>query len=180
MVPYIVAQKDGSYITFGIEAEGTGNGKIAVVDSIFMELIDARQQFPVSDDFVVFTKKKAKEQKPFGLDVTTFSIEKTKDAKGSESISIAHVGFDARLIYNFNSISQDLQIPHLLGNPHPYLHPSDLITKYESTYPNDAGAAYWIRLELVAFDQTTYWVPFSEFILRIRNSKGELTETPLK
>ncbi|MFD2037355.1 hypothetical protein ACFSKL_21335 [Belliella marina] len=179
MIHYTIAQQDGSYITFGTEAEGSGSGKVALVDSIYLEPIETDGRFPVSDNFVSFEEMLSTNPNPLALDVKYFTIKKTMDPRGKESIGVTRVDFDTRLIYHFNSLGGDLQIPHLLGTPHPYLHPNDLITIYESRYEGNDGKSYWSRLELVAFEQTTYWAPVLGFVFRSRSVDGNLLEKPI-
>jgi len=85
------------------------------------------------------------------------------DAKGKASIIINKVNFDTRLIYHFNEITTDLQITPLLGKKHPYLDPNHLITKYNETYQSTDGQIYRNKLELIAFEHTTYWAPIANY-----------------
>ncbi len=180
MIHYIIAQQDGAYITFGTEAEGPRADKVALIDSIYLDPIDASLVFPISDEYVKFKKLYSSEQNSYGLDIVSYAIEKTKDTKGAETISMAKVDFDTQLIYNFNGINVDLQIPHVLGNQHPYLHPNHLITKYESSYKSADGKLYWSKLELVAFENTNYWAPIADYIFRIINNDAKLAEILLE
>jgi hypothetical protein len=78
------------------------------------------------------------------------------DAKGKASISINKVNFDTSSIYHFNEITTDLQITPLLGKKHPNLNPNHLITKCNETYQSTYGQIYRNKLELIAFEHTTY------------------------
>jgi hypothetical protein len=176
MIHYIIGQQDGSYITFGTEAEGSGSAKVALVDSIYLEPIQTDLKYPISDNFVSFEEILSVNQNNFGLDEKSFTIKKTMDSRGEEFISVARVGFDTRFIYDFNSLGGDLQIHHLLGNPHPYLHPRDLITRYESSYETNHGERYWSTLKLVVFEYTNYWAPIDGYKLRIINNLGRICE----
>lgn len=176
MIHYVIGQQDGSYITFGTEAEGSSSGKVALVDSIYLKPVQADLKYPISDDFVSFEKIPFVGKNNFGLDEKSFTIKKTMDTRGKESISVARVGFDTRLIYDFNSLGGDLQIHHLLGNPYPYLHPQDLITSYESSYKTNHGERYWSTLKLVVFEYTNYWAPIDGYKLKIINNSERICE----
>ncbi|MCH7396707.1 hypothetical protein MM236_01855 [Belliella sp. DSM 107340] len=179
MIHYIIAQQDGSYITFGTEAEGSEPGKVVMIDSVFLEPLEIDGRYPVSDDLVSFEEVQSTSPNPLGLDFKSFTIKKAMDPRGKESIGVTRVDFDTRLIYHFNSLGGDLQIHPLLGSPFPYLHPNDLITIYESRYQTNEGKRYWHKLELVAFEHTTYWAPVLDFVFRSRSVDGNLLEKPI-
>ncbi|MCH7412470.1 hypothetical protein MM213_03160 [Belliella sp. R4-6] len=176
MIHYVIGRQDGSYITFGTEAEGSGSGKVALLDSIYLELVDTSFDYPRSDEYVKFSSVEPIQQSFFGLDVKSFNVEKRMDPNAKESMAIARVDFDTRMIYGFNEISQDLQIPHLLGNPHPYLHPNDLIVKYNADYESISGQRYWIKLELIALEYTTYWASINDYVIRTKSAEGIFVE----
>ncbi|MCH7411709.1 hypothetical protein MM239_20145 [Belliella sp. DSM 111904] len=179
MIHYIIAQQDGSYLTFGTAAEGSKNRKTATVDSIYLETIEPNIDFPRSDEYLNFSPISSMLSGRFGLKTKTYQVEKRMDINAQESMTIARVSFDTRLLYGFNEISTDLQLPNLLGGSHPYLHPNDLIINYHASYEGTNGKKYWIQLDLIAFEHTTYWAPIEDIVLRKKSDQRNIIVSQL-
>ena len=178
MIHYVIAQTDGSYLTFGTEAEGPGNNKVVLVDSVYLEPKDQLSNIPPADEFIEFIAKPASNEVIAGLESKAYEVRKLKDPNGSDIIHLAKVDFDTRLIYGFNQQVQELRLPEILGQDF-LLGANQLVTKIESSYTDAAGNKYWSRLELVTIDPTTYWAPIKDYTLRIRKEDGELFSSPV-
>lgn len=178
MIHYVIAQPDGSYLTFGTEAEGPGDGKVVTVDSIYLEERDSLIEVPLSDEYVKFIAKPERNRKVAGLESKAYEIQKLKSANGTEEIFLAEFEFDTRMLYQFNTLGYDLRIPQLLGNM-PGLGSCQLITQYESTYTDSNGQKYWSKLELKTISPTTYWAPFIGFEWRRYSEDGTLISASL-
>jgi hypothetical protein len=178
MIHYIIAQADGSYLTFGTEAEGQGNGKVVQVDSVYLAPKGQLSDIPEPDQFIEFLAKPASNEVIAGLESKAYEVKKLKDANGSEIIHLAEVDFDTRLIYAFNQQAQDLRLPDILSQDF-RIGANQLVTKIESTYTDAAGRKYWAKLELETIDPTTYWAPIMDYTLRMRKANGELVSSPV-
>lgn len=158
MIHYVIAQPDGSYLTFGTAAEGPGDGKVVTVDSVYLEPKEKLLPIPTPDGYIEFVALDKPEKEIAGLESKAYEIRKTRDPNGFVKIHLATVDFDPRLIYAFNQQAGELRLPEelreglTLGGDH-------LITRLESTYLGQDGRRYWSKLELKAIDPTAYWAP---------------------
>jgi hypothetical protein len=178
MIHYVIAQSDGSYLTFGTEAEGPGDGKVVQVDSVYLDPKGQLSDIPPADDYIEFVAKPQLNSEIAGMESKAFEVRKLKEGNGSEIIHLAEVDFDTRLIYTFNQQAQDLRLPDILSQDF-RIGANQLVTKIESTFTDAAGRKYWAKLELETIDPTTYWAPIKDYTLRIRNADGELSESPV-
>lgn len=178
MVHYVVAQPDGSFLTFGTEAEGPGNGKVVMVDSVYLEPKEQLAAIPPTDDYIEFVPKPESNTEIAGLESKAYEVRKLKDANSKEVIHLAKVDFDPRLIYMFNQQAQELRLPEMLGQAFG-VGADQLVTQLESSYTDSTGKVYWSILKLETIDPTTYWAPIKDYTIRIRNADGEFIESPL-
>lgn len=178
MIHYVIAQADGSYLTFGTEAEGPGNGKVVTVDSVFLEPKGQLADIPQADDYIEFIAKPESNAVISGLESKAFEVRKLKDPNGKEVIHLAKVDFDTRLIFLFNQQAQELRLPEILGQAFG-VGADQLVTQLESSYTDATGKVYWSKLKLETIDPNTYWAPIKDYTLRIRNADGELVSSPV-
>lgn len=169
MIHYVIAQPDGSYLTFGTEAEGPGDGKVVTVDSVYLE--ERHLPVPSPDGYVEFIPNESDNEVIAGLDSRAYEIRKLRDANGHEKILLAEVDFDTRMIYQFNQVAGELRLPELLGDSMG-LGANHLVTKYESRYTDSNGQVYWSKLELEIISPTTYWAPFTDFEWKRYSEEG--------
>ncbi|SFU20150.1 hypothetical protein SAMN04489724_0253 [Algoriphagus locisalis] len=179
MIHYVIAQPDGSYLTFGTEAEGPGNGKIVAVDSVYLESKDARTAIPPNDGYIQFVALPESNKVIAGLESRAYKVRKLKEANGKEVIHLATVDFDTRLIYAFNQQAQELRLPELFSDGLS-LGADQLITRIESSYTDSNGKKYWSTLSLETIDPTTYWAPYKEHTLRQRIGEKLITKPLLE
>ncbi len=178
MIHYVIAQPDGSYLTFGTEAEGPGNGRVVTVDSVYLEPKDNLTAIPSKDEYIEFTAIPGPNEVIAGLESKAYEVRKLKDANASEKIHLATVGFDTRLIYLFNQQAKELRLPEIIGQVFG-IGADQLITRLESTYKDSNGRVYWSKLKLETIDPTTYWAPFADYTLRERKPDGKLSSRPI-
>ncbi|WP_192348349.1 hypothetical protein [Algoriphagus sp. Y33] len=178
MIHYVIAQPDGSYLTFGTEAEGPGNGRVVTVDSVYLEPNDNLIAIPSKDEYIEFTAIPESNEVIAGLESKAYEVRKLKDANASEKIHLATVDFDTRLIYLFNQQAKELRLPEILGQTFG-LGYDQLVTKMESSYTDAKGQVYWSKMKLETVDPTTYWAPIKDYTLRTRNSDGGLSSSTL-
>ncbi|WP_439487950.1 hypothetical protein [Algoriphagus sp.] len=178
MIHYVISQPDGSYLTFGTEAEGSGNGRVVTVDSVYLESKVSISPVPPKDANIEFIPIPEANEVIAGLESRAYEVRKLKEANGSEKIHLATVGFDTRLIYLFNQQAKELRLPQILGQAF-VLGADQLITQLESTYTDSNGRVYWSKLKLETIDPTTYWAPFADYTLRERAPDGKLSSRPV-
>ncbi|MDR7128965.1 hypothetical protein J2X69_001300 [Algoriphagus sp. 4150] len=178
MIDYVIAQPDGSYLTFGTEAEGPGNGKVVTVDSVYLEPKDQLSDIPPKDEYIEFIALPESNEIIAGLESKAYKVRRLKDSNGLETIHLATVDYDTRLIYAFNQQAQELRLPEILSQVFGLGH-DQLVTRIESSYTDSKGQMYWSKLKLETVDPTTYWGPIKDYTLRIRNTQGELQTLPL-
>jgi hypothetical protein len=177
MIHYVIAQPDGSYLTFGTEAEGPGNGKTVTVDSVYLEPKEQLTAIPAMNEYLEFIAIPESDQVLAGLESKAFEIRKSKDPSGFEKIHLAKVDFDARLIYAFNQQAQELRLPELFSNGLS-VGTDQLITQIESSYTDSNGIQYWSKLILKSIDPATYWAPFREYTVQPKVGE-KILEKPL-
>lgn len=178
MIHYIIAQSDGSYLTFGTEAEGPGNGKVVTVDSVFLEPKDQLSAIPAKDEYIEFIAKPELNEVVAGFKSKAYEVKKLKDPNGKEVIHVAKVDFDTRLIYSFNQQANELRLPEILSQTFGF-GADQLVTQLESSYTDSKGNVYWSKLKLETIDPTTYWAPIKDYTLRILNDDGKLVSGPV-
>jgi hypothetical protein len=177
MVHYVIAQPDGSYLTFGTEAEGPGVGKVVLVDSVYLE--NRTTPVPAPDQYIEFVLLPGADKVIAGLASKGYEVRKLRDGKGLEKIHLATVDFDPRMIYHFNQYGYDLQLPNLLSQDY-RLGSDQLITQYESKYTDSKGSVYWSKLKLVTLDPTMYWAMYHDYNLRMNASEGKVITRPVE
>ena len=178
MIHYVIAQPDGSYLTFGTEAEGPGNGKVVTVDSVYLAPKETLLPIPKPDGYIAFVALDEPEEEIAGMESKAYEIQKAKDPSGIVKVHLAKVDFDTRLIYAFNQQAMELRLPELFSNGL-LLGADQLITQMESYYLDLNGKKYWSNLKLKAIDPTTYWAQIKDYNLRYTNMEGQLICEPL-
>ncbi|MCH7400805.1 hypothetical protein ACFOUP_12560 [Belliella kenyensis] len=98
MIHYMIAQQDGSCLTFGTAAEDSTNRKRARVDSIYLETIEPNIDFPRSDEYLIFISISSTLPERFGLKAKTYELEKRMGINAQESMTISPSEFWSALV----------------------------------------------------------------------------------